>query len=679
MGHIRQTIHNLLGKVLPRGGTPRVPGSYTLANSRADAKTNLNETHVLDGLAPRDAVAALVAMAPMIADRDVPDWGIRLAELVLGANAARVPAPLRREAHGVLVARWERLPEECRAVLAAGADLARAVRDSWAGAEAPARSSMVQALIAHAWPGASDVLIEALADPDPEVARAAGRGLETLALRALNEPDVADGVELLISRAVETFDLHQSRACLAAAVLIAGPGRRRGAAWAAAAEREELRPALGGALRSGVPAVFRERAWEHLAQEWIAQAAAARLSNGACGVSDHEAVLAHAHLVLRGVRRRTIAGLPAREKPRLMAALAPLNAAVMNRLSPGAWCGMSRVMVELGDGAARRETFARAALGHPDARVRFAAMRAAPGRTVVDYAFDADEAVARSAALEAASGPAPWARMLQSPHAPVRRVAAQEAGLAGLTWGPSCAEVLGLRRRLAADGAGLERAWREAWEAAEAADRIMLMRAAGRIGLLARVGDVVAAAAAPDAEPGAVEARVAATAASVLGSGAPTEEARRAVAACLEAKDARVRANAVEAVGLRADAPARALPAAVVELTSDANHRVRANAVRVLACRGAMEGSKVLRELARMLVSPEELDRRAGVWLAGRVGAAGGPLDASCRRGVATIIERRLAKEDDARVAERLRRCAARLVDDAAGPADAGPVLVEAA
>lgn len=665
MGHIRQTIHNLLGKVLPRGGTPRVPGSYTLANSKADAKTNLNETHVLAGLPAREAVAALLAMAPMIADADVPDWGVRLAERTVGPEAPRLPAALRREAHAALAVRWELLTDDCRAALAADADLARAVRESWPAADAQARVSLVQVLLAHAWAGASDVLIEALADPDAEVARSAGRALESLALRALDQPALADAVELVIARAVETFDLHQSRSALAAAVLIADPRRRRGPAWVAAAERDELRPALGGALRSGVPAVFRERAWEHLAQEWIAAAAAARLSNGACGVADHEAVLGRAHLAVRRLRQSTVLGLPAREKPRLLAALSPLNAAVMNRLTPEAWMGMARVMVELGDTAARRETFARAALGHPDARVRFAAMRAAPGRTVVDSAFDADEAVARSAALKAAAGPAPWTSMLRSPHASVRRLAAQEAGLAGLTWGSSCAEVLGLRRRLAQDAAGLERAWREAWEAADSAERLTLMRAAGRVGLLGRVEDLIAAAAAPDAEPGASDARIAATAVSVLGAAPVTEHAAQAITACLEAKDARVRANAVEAIGARP--LGTPLPAALVELKADANHRVRANAVRTLACRGAIPGSTVLRELARMLISPEELDRRAGVWLAGRVGAAGGPLDAGGRRGVATIIERRLAKEDHQVVAERLRRCAARLIDDAAG------------
>ena len=68
MGHIRQSIHNLLGRVLPSGGTPRVPSGYTLANARGDAKTNLHETTVLDALKPTDRARALLAMAPLVAD-----------------------------------------------------------------------------------------------------------------------------------------------------------------------------------------------------------------------------------------------------------------------------------------------------------------------------------------------------------------------------------------------------------------------------------------------------------------------------------------------------------------------------------------------------------------------------------------------------------------------------------
>lgn len=678
MGHIRQTIHNLLGKVLPRRGARRAQGSYTLANGLADAKTNLNETHVLDSLAPREALAALVAMAPMIADHDAPDWGGRLAAILFGDDRPRTSASVRREAETALAARWLQLSPDARGLFAARGDLAGAVRDGWAGADVAARASHVQALIDHAWRGAPDLLIEALADPDPEIARAAGRGIERLAQRALAEPILADEVESLVSRAIVTFDLHQSRAVLSASIVLAAPVRRRGPAWIAAAEREELRAALGGALRSGTDPVYRLRAWEHLAQPWLAPSAVARLWNGACTTEEHDAVLGRSHLALRETRRRAVTSMLPRDRARLLAGLVPLHAGVMNRLVPGAWCGMARLMAELEDAAGRREAFARAALGHPAPRVRYAAMLAAPGKTVEDYAYDADASTARSAALRASGSDAAWTAMRRSPHAQVRDIAAQEAGLAGLSWGVTCAEALGLRRRFIADPAALERAWREAWEAGDAPARVQLLRSAARIGLLARVGAIAASAATPDAEPGTVEARVAATAAAVMAAPGATEECRRAVAACLEAKDARVRANAVEALGVIRNASASgSLPIAVIELKDDANHRVRANAVRLLASRGAIPSSQVLREVGRMLVSTEEIHRRAGVWLAGRVGAAGGPLDAQGRRGLATIIERRLRREDHALVAERLRACAARLIDDAAA-AEVAP-LVEAA
>ena len=103
MGHIRQSIHNLLGRVLPSGGTPRVPSGYTLANARGDAKTNLHETTVLDALKPTDRARALLAMAPLVADRGSVNaerfaWHQFAEQLPAKALATATARPATREA-----------------------------------------------------------------------------------------------------------------------------------------------------------------------------------------------------------------------------------------------------------------------------------------------------------------------------------------------------------------------------------------------------------------------------------------------------------------------------------------------------------------------------------------------------------------------------------------------------
>jgi hypothetical protein len=274
---------------------------------------------------------------------------------------------------------------------------------------------------------------------------------------------------------------------------------------------------------------------------------------------------------------------------------------------------------------------------------------------VIDFAFDADERIARTAALGAAWGAGvngegsdgAWSGLSRSAHAGVRLIAREVRGARGLLWSEESWAIAGLLRRMRTDAEGVERDWRGAWEDDEAG-RVGLLRIARRIGLSAWVADVVERAADPGAKPGSAEARVAASAVVVAGDVAG---AAKIVSSCLRAADARVRANAAETCGLGVARDA------LVELKADPHHRVRANVLR----RSVLAGetlSRSVRSLVELVESGERMDRLAGAWVLPRIAVCAG---AGLRVAAGRLLERRLSREDDARVRARLRDAAGRL------------------
>ena len=230
----------------------------------------------------------------------------------------------------------------------------------------------------------------------------------------------------------------------------------------------------------------------------------------------------------------------------------------------------------------------------------------------MDYAFDPDANVARSAATAASGLDGNWRALERSPHAEVRAIAAGESASLGLSWAETSAALVGLRRRCHADPAGVEQEWRARWERADAAERIVLMRVASRVGLADRVAGLVQQQITADVPVGTPEA-------------CGGEVARAGV---------------------------------MLELKNDENHRVQANAIRRLALNKSMSPSAVLGEMIEMSRHAEPLHRLAGAWMLPRVAEVVG------RRGVTQLIEQRLGVEQDLRVRARLTDAAARFCDD---------------
>jgi hypothetical protein len=360
----------------------------------------------------------------------------------------------------------------------------------------------------------------------------------------------------------------------------------------------------------------------------------------ACGVEAHAALLSRGHLVRRVVRRAAIRTRPEREQSLLPAAMVPMNAAVLNRIGESACAGVGRVLAGLDADVGLRERWGRAALGHPSGLVRFTAWRATPRRTAIDYAFDRDAGIARSAALAACGESGPWPALVRSEHPAVRTIAADELAKLGLSWIDRSDAILGLRRRATREPAAMEREWKRRWESADARERVTLLKLARRVGLAERVADIASRVIDPASEPGSDAAKLTATAVACLDD---SDAAR----ACLHAADPRVRSNAAEAI-------AAEHAGSLMELKSDANHRVRASVLRRLAVAGLLPAASLVAELIEMSDRDEQTHRLAAAWLVSRVAGVVDP------GAAAALVERRLGAESDARVRARLADAARR-------------------
>lgn len=484
------------------------------------------------------------------------------------------------------------------------------------------------------WAGATgrcdDVVVRGLSDPDRKVALEAESIVRERVAHAGADEASERRARELVGRAADEFELHQSREVAAGMVAMRRAGWRD-ERWDRLSSEEWGRLAITRAVRSGSHDVIRVRAWELLGVPWLSTAAMDRLRQR-CGVEGHAEVLERGHLG-RSLRRLAAhRGRPEREQAAMIESLVPMNASVLDRVGEAACVGLGRLLGSMEADVVVRERWGRAALAHPSSLVRFAAWRATPRRTAIDYAFDRDERIAASAALAAGGEPGPWKALARSEHSRVRRIASEELARLGMLWAERSDAIVGLKRRATREPVAMEREWAGRWDAAGAAERVTLLKLARRVGLGAGVAEIGRRAIDPAAEPGSDAARVAATALVCFGD----EPARRA---CLHAVDPRVRANAVETA---------ASGTLLMELKADPHHRVRANAVRRLVTSGRLTGSAVCEHLEAMIRDDSVPHRLAGAWLASRVAAFVEPCEG------AAMVAKRLDVESDLGVRARL-------------------------
>ncbi len=447
---------------------------------------------------------------------------------------------------------------------------------------------------------------------------------------------------------------------------------------------------LRSAIRTTAAPLAGLRAVEWLAVPALHRTCCDRLA-APRSATDVELALGASHLLLRPARakreRSDRAGAGSeRGGARAMAGVA--------RMSVTARLGAVRMAEWMRMGPEGKEAALTPLLADPAAAVRQTLARGASGALLGDVLFDREEMVARQAFLRwslagtglsrsAAAGggsgsaggrAATLSRLTRSAHASVRAFAADERELMLAPGG--LGDRLSLRRLMAANPAAAVDGLRERMAGPDlaACERcLVLVRGLGLaeemseslLGLLGRVREM--------ADPAA--RRLTAGLAMLLGE-IPARAARDAAAELLAHEDARVGANAVEALakltraaagkeptpGPEAD-KAAAMP--LMELKADPRHRVRANALRALIEEGGQRSSAI-EALASMLQDDRVGHRLASSWVLWRVlpemarrgptkeGGAGWPLLAARATRLASF-------DPDERVRRRAAACVSRL------------------
>lgn len=464
-----------------------------------------------------------------------------------------------------------------------------------------------------------------------------------------------------VDRALHGVGTHGRSGIALAWLVLAGTPRRvflRGRwSWS-----ERAGAAVLAKLRSSGRAVVRLRAWEWLAEPGASSAALDRLSRPASPV-EHELVLRSSALVLNPRRAWALRSRGASKEG--AATMCPPGWGA-ERLSVPARVGVG-VMARAG-ALTPTDALMERLLADDEPLVRWSASRSAREERLVDAAFDAHAAVARSAALrlsdvgadrpERRRGPEPATRraierLTRSPHASVRAIASEDRERWALTPGP--ASVIGLRLALRGDGsAALERVKR-ALAQGSARERIEAASAARRAGLAATLAPALVESA-RDAEEAVV-----ATVATAL-AWAEDAASLEFLDGLRSHADARVRSNAVQSIARR-EARSGAAPSVVGHL-DDPHHRVCATAARAL-----IEGKpgawadRAGEALAAMLGDARPERRLAGVWAADRVlaGRPGGALAERLAAGVSGLAASDVEPKVRLRAESSVRRYAAGL------------------
>lgn len=511
-----------------------------------------------------------------------------------------------------------------------------------------ARESAASLVADLADPSLGDVLAHLVTDPLESVSNAAQASLVLLARRAV-EQSPSRGIGPLgdvVAELLRTYDRHRKRGVLLAAAWLLDPLAVSDAApskalrdWLADPD-DPAHLAFRSLIRRAPEGFLLNRAWGWLAVPAVARPSLERVA--AVKPDDLPQLLERSHLAARPQRASLLRSLrPRRRSSGNEPAAESLIPPDPTRLSPNARRGVPRLLVALNLADALRDGALSPLLADPEPSVRHAASRVVSGGVLLDFAFDADETVARHAVLrlvgERDAAAASLPNLARSPHASIRRLASEELEDTD-PWRPGSARSrLAARRLLASDRAGFLRRLRERIAAGAAAERtstIMLARALGlasavELELLATLREIDRT---PDDE---ALVHPAATAVAALG-GVSTDSARAAVLACLGHPHDRVRANAVEAVGRLFPPGTPAVADQLRELKNDPHHRVRANTLRLLLAAESPEDRGHV--LAEMLGDERPMHRVAGLWLLERELAA--PVDAPAARRWSALAAR---------------------------------------
>ncbi len=543
---------------------------------------------------------------------------------------ARIPAKWRARHAGdamLGVARaWDHMSIPMKE-LAAGLG-----RDRWLASartlsqDANPRARLAAISIAHdtADPGFAKIVGNLLADEHSRVRRAADQTILRLTMVMLDHlpayllgeelsklakthriPLPADPAVIELERctllgsiadAAWSFASHRCRSPLLAALLVmdravATPMEREIASRLRRLLSERNHPShspIRTVLRRTPCPILRERSLRWLTIAPISTAAMDRLAS-ADSIEEHQVVLQRSHLAMRPQRAARLASL--RIGVQLTGGNTELSQGgalptrdVYHQLNDESRLGLIRMtsLISLEDQA--RRNLLEPALADSSSRVRFRACDSSSSIDLPDFMYDVNHSIARHAALSwssvgqiapKVSGPA-WTHRNEvaglnsrSPHAWVRRTAAEESDRLSLVRPDSPASRIQARRLYQTDPALFVRTLRNYLTNPHTqCDALMLIRMLGveerfELDLIALVQDTQC------------DSKARATAVMSLGA-IDSNASRYIVSEAMGDADDRIRSNAVETI----EDPAHGSIDQILELKADPHHRVRASAIR---------------------------------------------------------------------------------------------------
>jgi len=662
-------------------------------------------------LPPALRVAAAAESLPYLTPTERAEAALALLEVAAPEPAkgrrgrlGQREAGLRLDALRGLVAAWGWLsPAARRATLA----VARVHWDDVLGPLARdrrwwARAGVADVIAEGGLRGQARRLVPLLSDRDKRVRRAAEAALEGLVVGCTGcagAPASGGGIRARVEeairrqavpsrreirmlhgsllRGIEAYEAGGSRAAFRAAALALDRSWLLPEPGSVLAEwlndpSSEAHMVLRSVLRRDEDPRLGERAMEWLGRSHLAGACLDRLARPRSH-SERERIAARAHQLLHPARAR---------KARLIERPSLPRGQDIRDLSIGAQRGLSRLASAMSLSERAHGEIVGGLIRSEDPLARLACAHLTPRPLLEGLCFDRDAAVARTAALR-------WSRAGSAPHVEpdgrrahdlrvahrmarlgdpfLRRVGREEAArLDPLDAGPASGVLA--RAAFVADPeaalARLRRTIREGRppERMRAVARVRTLRAESRVELELLQ---VASGAAGEAEQGGD--RLVSVVASALGA-VMTPTSRQALRALARHQDARVRANALEALARQArraddrrgDAE---LGAMLWEAKADPHHRVRGAAVRWLLegsvfGPGSASDPETLEALEGLLGDERPAHRVSALWAARRALRQGGS-----RAGAIADRIRRLAAEDE----EHVVRVRARAVERSLG------------
>lgn len=573
------------------------------------------------------AVRLLMTMATGPSPR--PGFTDSLVGLLRGVSRREMHSLVRRRSVAALLGAWGSLPNQARRKLETLDE--RTIAGAFTDVLLEGRTSREHA--AHAAraftpAAASKALLKLMGDSDEAVRHRAVDSLEAMAAQAVEAARGSDAALLeLPPQAIKSAGddatvRRQSAACMLALWTPAAIRTARLAPWLA---DPAVVPALATAVRWCTLPLAAARAAEWLCREGLAKTSLDRLSTIETA-AERTAALSRWHLMCRPGRASALRGMKVNiSVVRPATAPVPKGAAVtigarglvptaseLNALSIEPKVGTAMMCGVINAEAPIRAQLAARLLVDRDARARLAGRGLATVAGLADFAFDAEEHLARGAAMR-------WLDLVRAGERLKRSEVDQGATIDALRRSPhACVRAMAasIRASTARERAGeasLRQRLAQRHHPAGQLEAMSELKSHDR--LAACVGSVIAL-----LEDETIDARVRAKAATMLGRMSDVSSLQALTRAASRTEpDARVVANAIDALRRRRDQVGPVAAAPLAELKSSASHqRVRASAIRLLASLKT-PGQDCAGDVLEMLKDPRPAHRQSGAWLAGRL------------------------------------------------------------